>query len=129
MLLAGGNEINPGGIDRGVPQNIRQPDDVPAYFIKRESEQVPQVVREDLGGLYPRFLAQLLHFPPDLTAGKGFSASGEKYFAGGDFLLSGILEQFAAKLARQKNCADFTLQTDFRPAMLRGFHRKSPFMH
>ena len=38
-------------------------------------------------------------------------------------------EQFAAKLARQKNCADFTIQTDFRPAMLRGFHRKSPFMH
>ena len=53
VFRAGGHEIDSGGIDGGMAQNVRQLDDIPADFIEYRSEQVPEIVREDLGRFYP----------------------------------------------------------------------------
>ena len=78
MLRAGGNEIYPCGVDRGVPQNVRQLNDIFAGPVEGERKQVAEIVGKNLGGFHARFLAQLLHFPPDLAAGDGFSVSDRK---------------------------------------------------
>ena len=44
MFRAGGHEINPCGVDGGVPQDIRQLHDIPADLIKGRGKQMPEVV-------------------------------------------------------------------------------------
>ena len=57
MLRAGGKEINSGGIDGAVPQQVRQLYNVAGRFIKGDGKQMPQVVGKNLGSLYPMSLS------------------------------------------------------------------------
>ena len=57
-----------------------------------------------------------------MPSGQIFSASGEKDPARGDFLLTGIFNKLAAKLSRQQNDPNFSLQLDLGLPQLRRFH-------
>ena len=86
MLRAGGQQVDPSGLDGAVTQNIRQLHYVLTGPVKGPGEQVPQIVGEDLIRRHAGSAAQPLHLRPDLHPGKTFSASGEEYLTGGDFL-------------------------------------------
>ena len=124
MLGSGGDQVDAGGLDAAVAQDVRQLGHVPADPVERPGEQVPQVVGKDLGGLHPGPGAQRLHLRPDLPAGKAAAASGEKDLAGGGLLLPGVLQQLPAQLAGQQDGADLALQADHGPACQGGFHRE-----
>ena len=49
MLRPGGQEVDPGGLDAAVAQQVRQLHDVPAGPVEDGGEQVPQVVGEHRG--------------------------------------------------------------------------------
>ena len=101
VLRARGDQINPGGFNGAVAQHIGQFRNVPCGPVEGRGKQVPQVVGEYFGGLYPSLMAKSFHLPPDLTARQTVTASSEKNFSGGDFLLSGVFEQFPAELGGQ----------------------------
>lgn len=122
MLRPGGHEINPSCVDRGMSQNIRQLDNIPAGSVKRGGKQVPQIVRKDLRAFHARLLAQRFHLTPNLASGNGLSASGEENFSRGGVVLSGILQQLSAELGREQDRADLPFQVNLRSFVPRGLH-------
>ena len=68
MGLAGLHGIDPGRIQAGVPQNIRQPDDILLQGVIGPGEQVPQVVREHLSLRHAGLPAQRFHLMPDIAS-------------------------------------------------------------
>ena len=109
VLRAGGQQVDPSGLDGAVAQNIRQLHYVLTGPVKGPGEQVPQIVGKDLSRRHTGGAAQPLHLRPNLCAGQPFSASGEKDLAGGDFLFPGVLQQPAAQSVRKKNSTDLAL--------------------
>ena len=96
MLGAGSKQIDPGRVDRAVPQHVCQFDDIMSNFIESDGKKMPQIVREYFGVIHMSTGTEPLHGLPYLMAGEAGSAFGEKDLAGGDFLFSGIFQQFAA---------------------------------
>ena len=48
VLHTGGNDIDPGGIDAAVTQDIRQPCNVFLQSIKNSRKQMSEIMRKDL---------------------------------------------------------------------------------
>lgn len=71
MLPARGDDIDPGGVDAAVAQNIRQPGDVMVDGVELPGEQVAQVVGEHFLRVHPGALAEVLHHPPDIGTVQG----------------------------------------------------------
>ena len=67
MLHTCGHDIDPGGVDAAVPQNICQLGNVLFNAVKRPGEQLAQIVGKDLAGLHPRRFTELFHIRPDIT--------------------------------------------------------------
>ena len=126
MLRSGGDQIDAGGLDAAVTQDICQLRHIPADPVKGSGKQVPQVVREHLAGLYLRPDTQGFHLRPDLLSGHTSAASGEKDLTGGDFLPRCIPHQLPAELSRQQNGADLALHPNFCFALLNCFDCEIP---
>ena len=86
MFRAGGHQVDAGGVDGAVSQQIRHLRDVPAGPVEHGGEQMPQVMGKDLGRGDPRRLADGFHFAPDLSPGDRPAAPGAEDRAGGDYL-------------------------------------------
>ena len=54
VLPTAGAGVDPGGVDAGMAQYVRQADDIPFHSIKKPGKQVPQVMGEDLLLRHPR---------------------------------------------------------------------------
>ena len=78
VFASAGEQIDSRGLHAGMPEQVRQPCNISAHPVEAPGEEMPQVVREHLGGLDLRRSAQRFHFRPDLFSGQTFSASGEK---------------------------------------------------
>ena len=88
MLFPGGDQVDSGGLNGAVSQNICQPGDIPAYPVEGGCEQVPQVVGKDLAGFHSRLCTQSLHLRPDLPAGETGPVSDEKDLPGNGFVVA-----------------------------------------
>ena len=93
MLGAGGADVDTGGVDAAVAQQVGQLGQVLVQPVERAGEQVAEVVGKhffvgDAGGA-----AQGLHLAPDVAAVQGCAAAGDEYQAGhgGNKLYSGSL--------------------------------------
>jgi hypothetical protein len=58
VKASAGGDIDSGGVDAAVSQHICQLGDIFLGFVKCRSKQVPQIVREHLGGKYPGGFAE-----------------------------------------------------------------------
>ena len=65
---AGGHQIDPGGVDGGVAQHVRQLYDVAAGPIERRGKQMAEIMGKYLGVLYPGGSTQLFQLCPDLPS-------------------------------------------------------------
>ena len=122
MFRAGGNEVDPGGLDGAVTQDVRKLCDVAGDAVEHPGEQMTQIVGVDLSRVYPRFFAHGLHLRPDLPAGQGLAFGREEQRPGGDLLLSGVFEKLPAQLAGEHDDPDLPLEGDLRPALPRRLH-------
>ena len=120
MLLPGRHDIDSGGFDAAVAENIRQFRHVFGDLVKRSGEELAQVVREDLGRGDPGGLAERLHLGPDVAAVQRFAAPGPEDNPGGDLTVPRIAEQRLFQFAGQKNGPAFLFAAD---GYLSGFHR------
>ena len=68
MLVPGGDQINPGGVDIRVPEDVRQLRQILLHLVKGPGEQVAKIVGENLSGCDLRLFAEALHFFPNVAS-------------------------------------------------------------
>ncbi len=78
MFGAGGHDIDAGGIDGAVTQNICQLGNVLFDAVEGAGEQLTQIVGKHLGRFHPGGFAQLFHCRPDVASIQRFSSTGDE---------------------------------------------------
>ena len=78
VLKTGGHDIDSGGVNGAVSQNIRQLSDIFFNAVKCPCEQLAQIVGEDLRSLHTSNLAKLFHRSPNITAIECFAGPRNK---------------------------------------------------
>ena len=116
VLFPRGHEVNPCGLNAAVPQHIGQSDHVVAGAIEGPGEQAAEVVGEHLAPLHARRFAEGLHAGPDRLSRDRETVLGKKNLARGDFLLFGVLLQFAAQPVGEQDGPNLALQRNLRYA-------------
>ena len=107
MFHAGGHNIDPGGVDAAVSQDVGQLGDILLNAIKSAGKQFSQVVRKHLGFFYPRSFTKLFHLVPDTAAVKMLSVLANEDRARRDILLLGIMQQQFSQLTRNEDRPGF----------------------
>ena len=96
MLRHARSKVNARRFDARMPENIRQLDDILVCAIKCRREQVAQIMGKYLVRFHTSLTAQPLQLRPYLFPRNSVTALGEKDLTEGDFLLSGVFEEFSA---------------------------------
>ena len=91
---AGRDDIDSCGVYTAVTENIGKFCNILFNAIEYPCEQMAEIVRKDLLGIYSRFIAKCFHFPPDIGAAHRLTRSGYKNHTAFDVLLRCIAEQF-----------------------------------
>ena len=109
VLRPGRSDIDAGGIDAGMAQNIRQFPDILIHGIKYPGEQMAQIVGEYLAGGNPCLAAQALHLPPDFNTVDRTAPPGKKNGAGTDiaFPAASQILKILCKISKKNGNIDF----------------------
>lgn len=78
VLQTGGHDIDAGGFNTAVAQDVRQLGDVLFDAIKGPGEELAQIVGKHFGWIYSGNCAELFHLRPNITSVKGSAGSGNK---------------------------------------------------
>lgn len=76
MLGAGGNEVDAGGLDGRMTENVGELGDVSGGFVIHAGKQMSQVVWKDFVGGDVRESGAGFHLGPDLLTRQGTTVSG-----------------------------------------------------
>ena len=78
VLGSGGHDVDAGGVDAAVAQNVGQLGDVLFNAVEGAGEQLAEIVGKDLAGLHVGLLAQGFHLCPDIAPIQRPAASGDE---------------------------------------------------
>ena len=84
MFGAGGHNIDPGGINAAVTQDIRQLCNILLDPIKSSGKEFPQIVGKDLGRVHLGRMTQPLHLGPYVAAIQWFAGLGDENYTASD---------------------------------------------
>lgn len=93
VLRASGHDIDPGGIDTAVAQNIRQFSNILFNTVESPGKELSQIVRKYLTLFNPGILTKLLHLPPDAAAVKRLAVFADKNRTGFDAMAFGVIQK------------------------------------
>ena len=79
MFRAGGNDINAGGVNTAVTEDVGKLGDVLFNTVKGTCEQVTKIMRKYLLRIYSRLLAKAFHFSPNIRAAHWLTVAGNEY--------------------------------------------------
>ena len=68
VFITGGHDVNTGGVDTAVTENIGELGNILFNAVKSAGKQMPQIMREHLLRIYACLLAKPFHLPPDIGA-------------------------------------------------------------
>lgn len=94
VLGAGGDNVNPRGIDAAVTENICKLGNILFNSVEHTGEQVAQVMRKHLLRIDICLYTECFHLSPDIRAAYGFACAGHKNHTAFNSLLCCIAEQF-----------------------------------
>ena len=120
VLRPGGDQVDPGGLDAGMAQHVRQLRHILMHPVEGPGEQVAQVVGEDFRRRDACLSAQALHLRPDLAAGHPLPGPGAEELPRKDPLLLRVPLQLPAQPAGDQDRPDLTLHVDIRPPLPHG---------
>ena len=121
--LAADKGVDPGGVDAGVSQQVREADDILLLLVIGHGEEVAEIVGKDLPPGDPRRPAELLHPVEDIGAVQGPAGPGDKDAPLCDGPVSAVGAELFAELARQKDHPAFSLEGDSGAAGIEGRDR------
>ena len=78
VLAAGGNDIDPCGVDTAVAENVGKLCKILFDPVKHACEQMPQIMGKHLLRMDPRLLAKPFHFPPNIGAADRLAVTGDE---------------------------------------------------
>lgn len=108
VLRAGGEQVDPGGLDGGVAQYISQSDHIPAGLVEGSGKQWRRWLAGCKHRLPLRPSGTPLSSPPTPAFWICLAASGERERSRRRrFLCPPVLQQLAAQLTGDQDCADF----------------------
>ena len=90
MLLPCGHDIDSGGIDTAVTQDVGQLGNVLFDAVEGPGKQLSQIVGKHLAFLNTGSFAQLLHLPPDAAAVQRLPLTVLEDHPGGDLFFFGV---------------------------------------
>lgn len=121
MLSAGGDEVEPGGLDGGVAEHVGELGEIVGDFVERAGKEMPEVVRKDFAGFHVGKGAKIFHLAPDLLARKRGAIARDEERLAGDALAAAKFGELTGKLAGQEDGADLALEGDGRASLGGGF--------
>lgn len=92
VLAAGGHNVDSGGIDAAVPQNIRQLRNILFNAIESPGKELAEVMGKNLGRVDPRCLTQPFHLRPDVASVQRLTGSRHEDNAAMDAAPFGIIQ-------------------------------------
>lgn len=115
MFGAGGHDIDAGGVDAAVAEEVGQLGDVLFDGVEGFGEEFSQIVGEYLWRMHSRRFAQPFHLRPDGFPVQRFSVPCEKNHAGTDFLFFGVAQEVFSQFDREEDgsCFGFAAYGDF----------------
>ena len=93
MLHTRGHDIDPGGADGAVPQNVRQFGDILLDHVEGTGKELAQIMGKDLRRLHPGLFTELFHGRPDSAAVQGPARPGDEHRSAADPPSVGIPQQ------------------------------------
>ena len=112
--------VDPGGVDIGVSENIREADDVLFLLIIGHGKEVPEVMREDLLPGDSRQGTECLHPVEDIGAVKGSACAGNEDASLRDGSLPAVGEKFFTELPGEQDHAALSLERNSGAAGMEG---------
>lgn len=104
VFRAGGNDIDAGGVDAAVTEDVGELGDILLQAVEHAGKQMPQVMREDLAGIDVGLRAEGFHLSPDVRPADRLSCACDEDTARNYALLRAIAEQLF--------CSSFTRNTE-----------------
>ena len=93
MFFAGRYDINSGGVDTAVAEDVGELGNILLDAVKRAGEQMAQVMRKYFAWIDICVPAKLFHFAPDVRAADGLARFGNKNRAGIDMVTLCVFQQ------------------------------------
>lgn len=115
--------VDAGRVDAGMPQHVRQLDNILSRSVKSAGKKMAQVVGKNLGREDAGTLTQSLHFPPYGNAVNRPAAPGDEHRSGGDAQLGSVLQQQRLQLPDEQNGAHLALAAHHGFPLTNRFHR------
>ena len=122
VLGTGGADVNAGGVDAAVTQQVRQLGQVTLQPVERPGEQVAQVVGEYLRAVHPGIAAQRFHLTPNVAAVQRLAGTGDEHWAVGDTMAAGVAQELALQAGGQQHAAELTFAPHHGHAFAGGLH-------
>ena len=110
--LPGDHGVDPGRIDGGVTQEIREADDVLLPLVVSDGEEVAEVVGENLAARDSRGRSEGLHPAEDGAPVQGPAGARDEDGTSGDALLPAVGAELAAEGRIEEDRADLSLEKD-----------------
>ena len=99
VLCAGGNDVNAGGVDAAVTEDVGELGDVLFNAVKCAGKQMTEIMRKYFAGVDICVPAKLFHFAPDIRAADELTRFGDKDRAGIDMMPLRVFQQLLLKIA------------------------------
>ena len=94
MFFAGGDNIDPRGINTAVTENVREFCNILFNTVKGARKKMAKIMRENLVRIHICLFAKVFHFPPDICAADRLTGPCNKDRTCCNMLLLGVLQQF-----------------------------------
>jgi len=114
VLLAGADDIDPGGFDAAVAQNVRKLGNVFLNSVKGPGEELSQAVGENLPGIHACPGAEPLHQSPDAAPVQRCSVSADEDRSGAELFFLRVVQQKPSKLPGDQHRPGLSLAPDHR---------------
>ena len=122
VFIAGINNINAGGVDTAVTENVGELGNILFNAVKSAGEQMAQIVGKHLLRIHVCLLAKPFHFPPYIRAAHRFAASSDEYSARAYFLRLRIAEQLLPQFTDNKYRSCFAFEGNNRFSVFYSFN-------
>ena len=112
MFVSRGDDIDAGGVDAAVAQEVRQLCDVLLNGVERAGKKLVQIMGKHLPRFYPRSLTKPLHLRPDVAAVQRSAAFGAEDKPADNARPLGVAQQQLFQLGRQQDHLALSLGVD-----------------
>ena len=109
MDISAFHGIDPGGVDTGMAQDVRQSDDILFQTVISPGKQMPQIMRKYLFSAHLGGVAEFFHFCPDVAPVQRLALRCDEDASGANLMIFCVFQKGLTKFGWQKKQFGFCL--------------------